>query len=106
MILFLNILMGLANGISLPGGLVITGNLGRKMGMATLMSVTDAAWNMGMIVSPILSGFILDIAGLPDVFIIGSVMILIGGMAVAYFLKEYPSPDDLEPADQDQAGRN
>ena len=100
MILFLNIFMGLANGISLPGGLVVTGHLGRKMGMATLMSVTDAAWNMGMIVSPILSGFILDIAGLPDVFIIGSVMILIGGIAVAFFLRDYQMPDPEEQTDE------
>ena len=37
MILSLNILMGMANGVSLPGGLVITGKLGRTMGMASLM---------------------------------------------------------------------
>ena len=41
------------------GGLVITGHLGRSIGMASLMSITDAAWSMGMIVSPILSGLIL-----------------------------------------------
>lgn len=99
MILILNILMGLANGISLPGGLVITGHLGRSMGMASLMSITDAAWSMGMIVSPILSGLILDFTGLPDVFIIGSMMILIGGIAVAFFLKDYQLTDaDIVPS--------
>ncbi len=89
MILMLNIFMGLANGLSLPGGLVITGQLGRTMGMASLMSVTDAAWSMGMIVSPILSGVILDLWGLAHVFIIGSLLILIGGGAVTLFLKDY-----------------
>ena len=89
MILLLNGLMGAANGISLPGGLVITGQLGRTMGMASLMSVTDAAWSLGMIVSPILSGTILDILGLPFVFVIGSVLILAGGVAVAIFLRDY-----------------
>jgi predicted MFS family arabinose efflux permease len=64
MILLVNIFMGAANGISLPGGLVITGQLGRTMGMASLMTVTDAAWSLGMIVSPILSGIILDVLGL------------------------------------------
>ncbi|MCP4718976.1 MAG: MFS transporter [Desulfobacteraceae bacterium] len=94
MILFLNILMGMANGLALPGGLVITGQLGRKMGMASLMGITDAAWSLGMIVSPILSGIILDLFGLSQVFIIGSCLILIGSVAVTFFLRDY-QPDEL-----------
>ena len=89
MILFLNILMGMANGFSLPGGLVITGQLGRTMGMASLMSITDAAWSLGMIVSPILSGIILDVFGLSYVFIIGSLLIVTGGIVVTFFLWNY-----------------
>jgi DHA1 family multidrug resistance protein-like MFS transporter len=95
MILILNILMGVANGFSLPGGLVITGHLGRKMGMASLMSITDAAWSLGMIVSPILSGIILDVFGVSYVFIIGSLLILIGGIAVTFFLKDYQVSPNL-----------
>ena len=91
MILSLNILMGMANGVSLPGGLVITGKLGRTMGMASLMSLTDAAWSLGMIVSPILSGVILDVFGLSQVFVIGSLLISAGGIVVAVFLKDYQS---------------
>jgi MFS family permease len=89
MILFLNILMGMANGLALPGGLVITGQLGRTMGMAALMGITDAAWSLGMIVSPILSGIILDFFGLAQVFIIGSCLILTGSVAVTFFLRDY-----------------
>ncbi len=94
MILLLNMLMGMANGLSLPGGLVITGRLGRTMGMASLMSVTDAAWSLGMIVSPILSGIILDVWGLSQVFVTGSILILAGGVAVASFLKDYGPFDE------------
>ncbi|HIJ40433.1 MAG TPA: MFS transporter [Deltaproteobacteria bacterium] len=89
MILLLNILMGMANGVALPGGLVITGQLGRTMGMASLMSITDAAWSLGMIVSPILSGIILDLFGLSYVFIIGSLLIVIGSAVVSLFLRNY-----------------
>ena len=89
MILLLNILMGMANGVSLPGGLVITGKLGASMGMASLMSLTDAAWSLGMIVSPILSGIILDVFGLSYVFIIGSILISAGAAVVTLFLKDY-----------------
>jgi MFS family permease len=91
MILLLNILMGMANGVSLPAGLVITGKLGRTMGMASLMSVTDSAWSLGMIVSPVLSGIILDVFGLSYIFVIGSLLISAGGIVVAYFLREYES---------------
>ena len=89
LILGLNILMGIANGISLPGGLVITGRMGRTMGMASIMSLNDAAWSLGMIVSPILSGMILDVLGISYVFIIGSLLILIGGIVVTIFLWNY-----------------
>ena len=89
MILLLNILMGTANGFALPGGLVITGQLGRSMGMASLMTITDAAWSLGMIVSPILSGIVLDVFGLSYVFIIGSLLILTGSVVVTLFLRDY-----------------
>jgi MFS family permease len=94
MILLLNILMGVANGLSQPGGLVIIGRLGHTMGMASLMSMTDAAWSLGMIVSPILSGIILDVFGLSHVFVIGSALILAGSIAVASFLKGYQPLDN------------
>ncbi|NWH03752.1 MFS transporter [Desulfobacter latus] len=88
-ILILNILMGIANGLSLPGGLVITGRLGQTMGMASIMSLNDAAWGLGFIVSPILSGLILDWIGVSYVFIAGSLLILLGGVAVTVFLWNY-----------------
>jgi len=93
MILALNILMGMANGAALPGGLVIIGRLGRSMGMASLMSLTDAAWSLGMIVSPILSGIILDTIGLSYTFVMGSLLIMAGCVLVMRFLKDYPPPN-------------
>jgi MFS family permease len=95
LILILNILMGMANGIALPGGLVINGQLGRKMGMASLMGITDAAWSLGMIVSPILSGIILDLFGLSQVFIIGSLLIVTGSVVVTFFLKNYQPGEEI-----------
>jgi len=91
-ILTLNILMGMANGLSLPGGLVITGRLGQNMGMASIMSLNDAAWGLGFIVSPILSGLILDWMGVSYVFIAGSLLILLGGVVVTVFLWDYDNP--------------
>lgn len=99
LILCLNILMGIANGFSLPAGLVIISQYGRRLGMASLMSVTDAAWSLGMIVSPVASGIILDTLGTPHVFVIGSIMIMTGGIAVTFFLRGYQSDKDIAAAD-------
>ncbi len=86
-ILGLNVLMGIGNGITMPAGFVITGQLGKKMGMGSVMGITDAGWSLGMIVSPVLSGIIMDTLGLPSIFIIGGVLIIIGTMVVYFFLK-------------------
>ncbi|MCG8636918.1 MAG: MFS transporter [Desulfobacterales bacterium] len=88
-ILLLNVLMGVANGLALPGGLVMTGHLGKKLGMASVMSINDASWSLGMIVSPVLSGIILDLFGLAHVFVIGSLLILLGTCIAGFFFKSY-----------------
>lgn len=86
MILGLNILMGLSNGLIFPGSAVITGRLGRSMGMASMMSVIEAAWSLGMIISPIMSGLIFDIWGVDYVFTVGSVFIGVGSVVVTVLL--------------------
>ncbi|EGB14812.1 major facilitator superfamily MFS_1 [Pseudodesulfovibrio mercurii] len=93
-LLVLNILMGTSTGFILPGSLVITGYLGRTMGMASLMSVTDAAYSFGMIVSPILSGVIFDALGISWVFTAGASLIAVGGVIVAVLLRNYSPPLD------------
>lgn len=93
-ILALNILMGISSGFIFPGSLVITGYLGRTMGMASLMAVSDAAWSMGMIVSPILSGLIMDLWGIIRVFEVGAILILIGSVVVTILMRGYQPPAD------------
>jgi len=89
LILGLNILMGIGNGIAMPAGFVITGQLGKEMGMGSIMGVTDAGWSLGMIVSPILSGIIMDTLGLPSIFLTGGFLIITGTVLIAIFLKGY-----------------
>ena len=89
LILGLNILMGIGNGIAMPAGFVITGQLGKEMGMGAVMGITDAGWSLGMIVSPILSGIIMDTLGLPSIFLTGGFLIITGTVMISYFLKGY-----------------
>lgn len=95
LILLLNIVMGIANGFSFPGGLVIIGQYGDRFGSASLMAVSEAAWSLGMIISPILSGILLDLAGVFRMFMIGALLIAIGGIAVTFLLKDY-QPDTVD----------
>ena len=92
MVLCLNILMGIGNGIATPGGFVITGQIGKTMGMGSLMGITDAGWSLGMIVSPILSGIIMDNLGLPSIFLTGGMLIITGTALITLFLKGYGNP--------------
>jgi MFS family permease len=89
MILGLNIIMGIGNGIAMPAGFVITGQLGKTMGMGSIMGITDAGWSLGMIVSPILSGIIMDSLGLPSIFLTGGFLIITGTALIYFFLKGY-----------------
>ena len=93
-ILGLNILMGFFTGLILPGSLVITGYLGKSMGMASLMSVTDAAYALGMIISPILSGIIFDTCGIASVFTVGAGLIGVGCVVVTVLLRNYQPPSE------------
>jgi predicted MFS family arabinose efflux permease len=86
-VLACNILMGIGNGVSMPGGLVLTGRAGKELGMGATMGLTDAGWSLGMIVSPILSGVIMDRLGLTSIFVAGGILIIIGTALIAVVLK-------------------
>jgi len=85
-------LISFLTGLILPGSLVITGYLGQTMGMASLMSVTDAAYALGMIVAPLLDGTLYDTLGIASVFTVGAGLIAIGGVVVALLLRKYQPP--------------
>lgn len=82
-ILLLNCGMGVSNGIAMPGGYVLAGRLGQSYGMGSVIGLTDSAWSLGMIFSPIFSGFILDILGMGSVFYLGGALILSGSLFAA-----------------------
>ena len=92
LILLLNIIMGIGNGIAMPAGFVITGQLGRSLGMGSLMGLTETGWSLGMMVSPVISGMILDSLGLNSVFIAGGLITIIGTALIYFFLREYAPP--------------
>lgn len=92
MILLLNIFMGLGNGVAMPGGFTITGQVGRTMGMGSTMGLTETGWSFGMIISPIISGIIMDSLGVPSIFFTGGALTITGTILIYFFLKSYVPP--------------
>ncbi len=86
-ILLLNIVMGIANGTAMPGGYVIAGRLGQRHGMGSVMGLADSSWSLGMVISPILSGCILDIFGVKSVFYLAGGLILSGTVGAALLFR-------------------
>ena len=89
LVLACNVLMGIGNGVAMPGGLVLTGRVGKTLGMGATMGVTDAGWSLGMIISPILSGVIMDSLGLASIFYAGGILVITGTVLIAIILKGY-----------------
>jgi MFS family permease len=81
--------MGIGNGIAMPGGFVITCQIGRTLGMGSMMGITDTGWSLGMIVSPVISGVIMDSLGVPSIFITGGVLTIMGVLLLSFFLRGY-----------------
>jgi MFS family permease len=89
MILFLNIIMGIGNGLAMPGGFVITGYLGRTMGMGSIMGFTETGWSLGMIAAPIISGVVMDALGVRSIFLAGGILTIAGTLVIAFFLRGF-----------------
>jgi MFS family permease len=77
-LLWLNLLMGLGNGVSMPAGFVITARAGRKLGMGAVMGFLEMAWSLGMIISPVAAGIFMDKFGLERLFFAGGLLVLLG----------------------------
>lgn len=86
-LLVLNILMGIGSGFAMPAGLVLSGQVGQKVGMGSVIGITDTGWSLGMIASPILSGVIMDALGLPSIFFLGGSLIAVGAAFAFVYLR-------------------
>lgn len=60
--------IGIGGGISLPAVTAIVTIAGRAVGQGAAMGASNTAMGVGMIVSPLLSGLVMDLYGIPDVF--------------------------------------
>ena len=86
-LLSFNILMGLGSGISIPAVSAITAQLGKKLGMGSVMGLFNTAFGIGGGIGPIIAGLIMVAAGLTFVFVSSAVIVLAGTIIFYYLMK-------------------
>jgi len=84
-VLTLCLIMGVGGAISMPSASAIAAELGRRFGHGAVMGLFNMAMGLGMAVSPILAGYIIDILGLSVAFLIMGICSAMG-IALFYYL--------------------
>jgi MFS family permease len=64
--------------ISMPALSAIAAIEGRELGVGTTMSVLQSAMSLGMILGPLISGYLVDIYGLKPIFFVSFIITLFG----------------------------
>ena len=86
-LLLFNLLMGFGSAISIPAGSAITAQLGRKLGMGSVMGIFNTAFGIGGGIGPIIAGLMMVAFGLATVFVSSAVIVLIGTITFYYLMK-------------------
>ena len=87
-LLLFNILMGFGSAVSIPAGSAITAQLGRKLGMGSVMGIFNTAFGIGGGIGPIIAGLIMVAFGLATVFVSSAIIVLIGTIIFYYLMKK------------------
>lgn len=66
--------IGIGGGVSLPAVTAIVTIAGRSVGQGAAMGASNTAMGVGMIVSPLLSGVVMDLYGITDVFYLSGII--------------------------------
>lgn len=78
LLLVLSLFFGLLSGITFPSLMALGVEAGNRVGMGSSMATLNMALSLGMIIAPILSGFIVDTLGIEYVFFIGGLVSYLG----------------------------
>lgn len=90
-ILLLNIILGFFGALSLPAASAMILREGKQFGMGSTMAIFNVAMSAGLAVGPVVSGIILDLLGLPEVFYCCTILGLLGTGIVAWFFQKTPA---------------
>lgn len=78
----LGLLMGLGNAIYMPPSMALITISGKIHGMGAVMGLINTAMSIGMVLSPIVAGVLMDTMGLDAVFYLSGLFTLLGILAL------------------------
>jgi len=80
-LLILGTIMGVGGGLAFPAASAVATELGRRHGMGNIMGFFNQSMSFGMIVGPVISGFVMDLLGISVVFLTSSFLGCAGSAA-------------------------
>ncbi len=87
-LLWLSIFGSLSAAISLPAGLAMSVEEGRKFGMGSTLAVFGIAFSLGMAIGPVLAGAIVDLSSITMAFYFGAAVLLAGASSFAWLTRQ------------------
>jgi MFS family permease len=81
-LLYASVALGLAGALIVPAGSALAVSLGRSRGMGRTMGLYNSSLSLGTMLGPMIGGALLDLASVRAVFVSGSVLGLLGWVAV------------------------
>jgi len=79
-LLILGMIMGTGGGLAFPAALAMATVVGRDHGMGNIMGYFNMAMSLGMIIGPLVSGWVMDLLGVSVVFIFGGLLGILGSV--------------------------
>ncbi|MEA2102062.1 MAG: MFS transporter [Thermodesulfobacteriota bacterium] len=86
--LVLSIIGGTGGAIATPAAVAIVVRNTKNMGLGFTMGIYHLCFGIGMIAGPVLSGLIMDLSNLNNVFYFSSVLFILSTMAIHHYTKE------------------
>jgi len=76
-LLLVNVLIGIGAAISMPVATDIAVVIGRKVGIGSWMGMFSSTISIGIIIAPLMSGLVMDHAGINSVFYFAGIVSLL-----------------------------
>jgi MFS family permease len=77
-LLAIGLLLGSDWAVLMPATTALAAEYGRTYGMASVMSLVNFGMSLGMVVGPLVAGYVLDLVGIHAIFLFGGITALFG----------------------------
>ncbi len=77
-VLAVSLIVGIGGAVSMPAATAMVVVEGRELGQGAVMGVFNMAMSVGVVVSPLLAGVVMDIFGINEVFYFSSILSAVG----------------------------